>query len=338
LAEAVKRLGLKANIKDPADMAGQVTEYFAKMDPRHLLTCDSCGGDSDNTFDVCPYCGDSSCDQSPPEETVAVPKKKLAAPKKKTAAPTLALVSPQEVPSEIVLTPVFTESELDKAVEHAIELKHDTQRSVYRLAKHVTHIYETQMWKARRIEGASKYNASSGFGRFIVEEVGITPQWAYQLMDMAKAFSEEDVAAIGPTKLTIILLAPKESREKILEMVRDGDLSTSDVKELVSSEREEKGAPNRNEESGRRGTGSKGDTLKPKEKKILVAQMLGHQTIELFKKKTFAKKTKERATALADVPVGELWFENYVKMKFELRHDAAGNFFLYVDVERPTDE
>lgn len=371
LLAALKSLGVTPEKKDPATLVKALVEYEKKNKPAKIGECDVCGGSSSADFDACPFCGTGGDEETEAEEKPAAeeqppaPKKEKAAkaPKeeappaeKKTAKgskksaktteekteekaveavvegkPTTALAKVDK-PGAVVK---YNVDDLDKTVSAINTLKSAIWSNGWKMGKLITELRDKQLWKLRNEDGKPKYLT---FESFCKSELGFSDNQAYRLMDVAERFTEEQVKKFGTTKLSLILEAPKEDQDKILEEHVAKNASSAEVREAVTKARKEKGVTRR--DTGRKKTPKSGKAASPPKKKakgaspkrdkITVAALEGTKTVKLFKR----EHPEVVAKRIADEPVGTLELENDVVMHFSLIQGPEGNIVLKIRTKR----
>lgn len=110
LAKVVKQIGLNCDTSVDS-LVGTFSDHIVKVhksDPDSLLECNYCGGASDVSFDVCPYCGltdeeaNKKADEAPPvpEAPPLVNARAAKAPKPPKEKPATAPEAPTEPPAD----------------------------------------------------------------------------------------------------------------------------------------------------------------------------------------------------------------------------------------------
>lgn len=108
----------------------------------------------------------------------------------------------------------------DGLVRQVLRLKQDVAGNLWRMGKCLTRIEKSDKWRAKH----------KNWDAFTKATFDLTGHYCYKLMDVADAFSEQDVLECGATKLVRILPVPKEHRGRFLEEAR-----TSSCAELRAS-------------------------------------------------------------------------------------------------------
>lgn len=336
--------------------------HFKDKHEGELIECDVCEGLSpeDAPGGACPFCGTvddgESREQAAVEPTTETrvsaakdakghePAAKSGEKEKETmtsAAKTangaakkkgthLAVVPPAAVSKVAPVGKLATTETLDAAIAEVIRLKAQASSSTWELGARIRVIFDGQLWKQRLVEDGSAPRFK-GFDPFCTHELGITPTYAYKLMDISKNFGEADVRKFGTSKLGLLLMAPAEDRPGIKDKIEKG-ASKREIAEVVKETRKKRGVTKR--ETGRKampaGTGRKSE-------KITVANVIGRKTIKMFKKPESRKadpSTWVRARRLADVPWGRMELENGVVQYFAMQESASGELQLVVETRR----
>ncbi len=332
-----------------------------------LAECDNCGGVSDASLDACPYCG--AADGASEAATASTPPP--AAPAPAPAAPAAATTSEPARPATkedttmgsaaakdtkkgkgkataaaaptaaVVpaakghLQSVATEKDLNKAVAEVQRMKGDAAVSMHALGGKINDIYSNRLWTLRQDEGKAKYK---GFDAFCHEELGMTPQNAYALMDVAKHFTAEDVRKFGTTKLGLLLQAPKEEQERIKKDLVERGASKREVEAEVRKVKKEKGHRRADRDGKTRPSSGTGKSAKVRRENITVAKILGRTTIKLYQAKLDKDGKKVLATKISQLPYGELELENGVVEMFRVQEAPDGTLRLVVERKRQTED
>ena len=153
------------------------------------------------------------------------PKKKVLArkskkkPSAKATKGTAIVVDTPKVPSK------FGEIDLNQSVAKCRVFMSDATLECFRLGQELNHISDNNLYLLRRSEaGKSTYTS---FKVFVRNEFGMSHQQAYNLMHVAKNFTEDQVREIGTTKLNLALKVPPEMREEILASASEGETMSS---------------------------------------------------------------------------------------------------------------
>ena len=317
------------------DAVAALASYYNLNQKGDIAQCDVCGGRSPADLSCCPYCGDGAEVEAKAEvvtepkaeakaeakaevvtepkaeakkgrtkkakEVVTEPKAEATAEAKAEAkaevvTETKAIVKASSKTAIALETPAFATAKLDAAVADVQSAKARGAVAMWDLGAKIARIYDEQLFKSRLADdGKPVYK---GFEAFVVAELGMSHTNAFSLMDVAKAFTSEQVAKLGTTKLSLVLKAPDESREEILG--KAAHKSVREVADEVKAARAEKGkpAPKSDRKQPHGDTGEKVRKAKRAE-----------GTIDLPARKlsiTLLTESGKPAKRLADEPAGEV--------------------------------
>ena len=341
LREAMKKYEMKVAHGEGLDsLVSRASRFFREKadpidgSPRMLVECSSCQQNFFNEIVECPFCGAT-------EEGEPII---LAGGGKPPPAPSEPIVLASDlVPSR----QVQTSAKLDEAVAEIHKLKATSAASYWDLGVKIKKLYDAGLWRQRlNDKGGPKWK---GFDAFAQHELGIGPQNALKMMDVAANFSRIQVEAFGSKKFSLVLEAPPEDRPAIVQKIEQG-ASKREVEKEVRALAKEKGhrAPNRT-------TGKLGGSRKPKapsatnlpppgkpvEEKITVASILKREVVKLWQKPdkkqmsmTADHKGWKRCKRIADVPWGAMELANGVVMHFTVQAGSNGEMTLVVETKR----
>lgn len=246
------------------------------------------------------------------------------------------------------------EEELDKAVAEIRALKSDVAHSYWELGKKLQEVHDRQLYKQRLDEeGKPGVYKTSGFDAWVREEVGFTVPSAYQIMDVAKHYSEAQVKAFGYAKLGLLLKAPEAAQAKILAEKVEQGATWREVRMAVEESR--KADPNARRparDGSARGSNTNGGR-KPKvlsvpggpppektTKKdvITIASIPKRQKVTIYAKPEKRGAEPKPAKKLTDEPYFIIAFENDVSMKVTLSQNAKGELQAICDAKREDDD
>ena len=315
--------------------ARQISVEVAKTPKAKLVSCTFCHHDSDKRFKVCPFCGDNQVEI---EKNLAIEDERRLKREEKMAVKTAERDAQKQVKSEALVVAIskYTEKDLDETVARINELASATQTSLWNYADAIRVAYDSQIWRLRSSEGRSVYATDASFSAFARNELGISVQYAYRLMDIAKAYTPEEAKKVGPTKLALILTAPEPVRGELLDKAKDG-ASVSEIKEEVVEAQKKHGKPDRNKESGRKKLSDKQKekVAKPKNpRRVVVSDIEGKKRVALITKDSINSDTPRAATSMRDNPIGVLQLLNNVFMTFALTTNSQGEYLLIIDTKR----
>lgn len=340
-----------------AELAKKLYDYFAASVTdveQEALQCDVCHGDSPKDLDCCPYCGEgdekkpttsevfvpASPKEEPKMETVTteVKEKKVKAKVKeeKVEAPKTAKKAKGEeaivkaVNGTAPLATKLTEKDLDTAVAQLRHAMSDAVGSYWKLGHQILDLYSKDLWKLRCGEdGKAKYTS---FEQFTKAELGMEKTAAYNLMDVAKNYSEDKVRQLGHAKLALLLKAPADDRPTIEAKIVEG-ASYRETKKLVAEAREQKGVKSTDTGRKKMPTGSTPQERAPRPSKkdmITIAALQGTKQVKLYCKENPEKAAK----TVADMPWGTLELENDVTMTFSIVKNQLGELVIKIRTKR----
>jgi len=328
LFRVLKELGVEINKKTPAALVAAYLTYTEVNSPKEPSDpCDNCHAVSDFAVfpTTCPVCGVGE-DQG--EEA------KEETPKAKTESG-IVLAKDDLVPA----SEVQTERELNEAVADFQRLQGDAIVSFWHLGVKLREIFEKKLWMLRREDGKARYKSVEAF---TIAELNLTPQGAYNMVECAKAYTEDQARALGKTKAVILLRIPESARQGMLEKVLEKELKGKKVskRELLaetSKIKKESGykMPS-HDEKGRGGSrpGKKdGPKAKSREEKITVASILGRVTLSMYRKpegRSWAKDDLVPADKIGDEPVAIETMENGVEARYFVTKNDAGKLKLLI--------
>lgn len=218
--------------------------------------------------------------------------------------------------------------QLDRDVAEVRRLSRGMGAGVWLLAQKIAEISESQRWKLRLDDaGKVKYRT---FEEFANAELGIGRAYALDLQKIAVRFTQEVFESVGYSKLRLVLQAPADQQEEVLNAIKEqnGAIPKRKVAEDVAERRRKAGMKDS------RGQKPK----KPAEKgKVTVAAILGKHTIRAYKKpeKRLAEgETPPRAKRLADRPYASFKLANDTTLWIEAATDGGGEIVFKLDVRR----
>lgn len=128
------------------------------------------------------------------------------------------------------------EKRLNECVERFTRHIGDAAVSVYDAGVVLLEVYEQKLFLQRR--GADGQPLYDSFTKWVSSELSgmkISPQYAYELTNLPKYFTREQVSKIGPTKLNLSLRIEESERKRLLEAGSLETMTVKDVKEQIRS-------------------------------------------------------------------------------------------------------
>lgn len=355
-------------------LADLVAKYSV-LPAESRVRCVTCGGVSNVDLDSCPYCGAQECvDEGPlPVATEAHPptkekslmlvptpahvngksaskngKKVVAdAPPASDAAASQKLVKKENRNAPDPLLATKSEADLDASVADVHRLKGEGAMALYELGRRVAHLRDTREWKLRTVadQKGRPVPKWTSFEAFCNAELGMTPTTALRLAETSRAFTPEEVKLFGTRKLSLLLDAPPEHRDELKKKVEAG-VSKKDLEKEVARVNRVEGHVKPG--SGQTSKATQASAEKRREladqkasaatKTITVANILGTQTVKLFKKPASLKSLDwnalARARRIGDVPFGRLELSNDVTMYISIAATPAGDLVAKIVTQR----
>lgn len=217
--------------------------YKGNYTEDELYECEVCGGPSVEADENCPFCGEEGIVEEEAEEPKLVKtevnkaKKSTAKkPKKKTDTETVEATA-EIVPVDqetIELRKKYSTKELDKKVAAINTSKGKFAEASYTLGMQIKELHDTDMWKVRSDEDGRP--AYTNFKKFCDAELNMSHTWAYNLIEVATHFDKGAVKQLGTEKCNLLLAAPEDNREALLEEARNG-LSKRELQRKVKEAR-----------------------------------------------------------------------------------------------------
>jgi len=219
IGAAAKRL--KVEVKgDLVTKANALGEHFKKTAAKaktDLYACTACGGLSDEDWPKCPYCGGNmEDDEEKPNDTPAV-----------------ALASGFLAKENIIETSgeeLATIADLDESVKKIAELKSSAAGSIWELGQAIRHNFERELWKLRMKGGKV---AHTNYKKFCTDELDMSHTMAFNLMEVARQFSKQDIESVGVTKLSILARVEDPKKRAELLAAAKGGATVREIDEKV---------------------------------------------------------------------------------------------------------
>jgi hypothetical protein len=323
----------KAKREDTASLIAALVIHYGTLPREKLVKCTTCGGVASIELDRCPFCGDDGAEPVPPIATRA------STSPPPVVAPTQALQMVERAGIiEVVDNP--TEAMLDCVTQHIVEMKSNLHSAFWRLGRQIQVVFKTELWKMRTAAGKPLYET---FNQYTESELHIPSNTAFNFMDIAAKFTEEQAKKLGVTKLQYVIRAPEAEQAKLLESAEKG--SVRDVRKELQAIKQKTGMQKRS--TGRKempvgvpGRAASVDaTGKPKSEervdgKLTIALVEGTKKIALFKRPE--KKTDELVPAkkVAEEPIGREEMENSVVRIYSVALNPKGELVLTIKTTR----
>lgn len=335
--------------------AEQILMFFwSRTRPENRLVCTTCRlvTDDDENTDMCPCCGGDDG-----EEFVAVYGKGPWGPERApaTAQESVAMDAAGETNGSngvvkesgkaISVTP--GDKTLDAVVEEVFELKKQGAVNSWMLGRKLAEIYDKKLWKLRtETDAKGKPKAKwASFEAFVTYELHISLKHGYQLIDVGKNFTSDEVAQFGTSKLGILLSLPAgPAREHMTQEMQAG-ASKRDLEKKAQELRQDNPKPVRSKDrkNQAKALAKKATEKRDKSaKRITIAMVKGTHTVGLFVPAAGKDpKTSSDWDALriakksADFPIGRFELTNEATMFFKLvANPSTGQLQLKIKITR----
>lgn len=319
------------------------THYRKTVAKEKLIACHKCGGHSSDELEACPFCGNK-------EEAPEAAAEKAAGEKVIAPAVALTLVPGTKMAKTGVKTVVaqngveFSEKALDEANQRITKLKQEGAANYWQLGMEIASVFDSQLWKAR-VESGKAVPAYKSFNQYVVKELRISQPTAYNMMKVAKAFTEDQVGRLGSTKLSFVLSIPdslQEERDELIQEIEEG-ASAKEVKAKTRKVRQKHGV-DRVERATQPGKTGKMPTSPGRPKgvakdgKLTVAMVKGVNTLPLYVRPSVklepGQLPEKRAKKLGDRPFAIEQLENGVVRYYSVVN-ASGGLKLRIETMRP---
>lgn len=368
LQDVLKSLGdPAADEKDTGLLVAAVNRQFAKMveDIGECGECSECTGRSPQTYLDCPFCGAKGAVEDWPgkepsttgpgvsnvammsegavndvsenngsngtsEATTAIVRRT----KKQSGVIKVDPAEPIDVEAIVVEAidddpPRVPDDVLDANLAECLAAKVSAVKSMWKLGCVVRLNVEQELWKRRRTtEGKQAYPS---FDAWCARELRMTHGNVYELMDVSKGFTENEVEGWGVTKCALLLRAPEGARPEIKKKIDEG-ASVREVRSAVNASRVKAGVVGVPRLTGRK------PMPQPKKRhnsdKITVAMMNKRQLVPLFCRSTLSSKEPKPAKRIGDEPTADFELANHVTLRIAVSHDSKGNLCVWMTPKR----
>lgn len=359
---AIETYSVKVKKSEAKTLAGKLTALAKHLvAEENLVQCDICDGVSSGDLKACPYCNDGKplkADDLGPEAVLIdrgdiLTEEVVEALVQDEVEGTEFIESPAEIlegaatyeeepekkkvnrPSRVAkelarlegTTTLQSQTTLDEAVAEVHRHVREDKANGWKLGTALFGIFEGQLWSLRQTkDGAPAYKT---WDQFLASEVpAITTRYAWVLMKVAHAYTEEQFVESGPKKLYATLAVDDADIRKHLLKKAEGGAT---VRELIDEGRKAK------KNSGKKHAKDHSATQKQKtgEKagaagKITVATVLGRHSVPLYAK----GGDKKLAKTVDEGPWGFVDLVNDVRAHFAVTRDTKGHLRLNVNIKR----
>lgn len=343
--------------------------YLRTIPKEDLVECHVCGGHSDGEHMAsCPFCGNT---EDPPGGDVEVVEAAPVArrstrplavvPRKSTAPPVAARKSEAPLPRKSVAPPAAKAvatttpasrafagkrpaigaagAELDEATARIIQLKNDVAKNYWQIGRELAGVHKDELWKQRL--DAAGVPIYSSFEKYTRTELNFAGNMAYAMMDVATQYSEKLIAKVGITKLALVLSAPGDVHDELMDEVEKG-ATRRQLQERVKKERAKKSkaalAAEREARTGRASQPNRAGGRPRKDSRLTVAAVEGKVTLEMYAKPKVKMAPGElpdkRAKRVGDFPFAMEEMSNGVVRYYTVLARASG-WKLQIDTLRP---
>jgi hypothetical protein len=320
------------------DLAERLEAHFlAAFQPAKRMKCPDCKGVSAKALDACPYCGATD---EPPTNGKSTNMSDTT-----TATTTATMTAIDKAATAAVALPEgVTVEALDLGVTKVTRLKGEAAVNFHKLGQAIREIYDGQLWKARAEgEGAAAKPKYTSFQTFCAAELGMTSVSAFKMMDVSKAFTEDDVRKFGASKLDLMLKVPEEHRPALLAKAEAG-AGKRELGAAVADIKDKTGTKDSKRETGRKKTPKKpakksagtAQKAEAKEGQLVALLKAGVEKFPMFKKpEKGAKGEPIAAKVLEDQPYAVIDTENGVRIMVAVLKGKDDQIFLQIKAMRP---
>lgn len=346
--------GVPAKVALAKDAQALQAFYLAKLESPEgqaleLMICDpkdgGCGGESPGDLVGCPFCGTGDADVESVKEK-APPKDRPSAKGKLALVPSH--VPPggggpvQKLAEKFAGFPATSKLEdVNASVRRIEELKAQGAKSLWQIGDELRNVYERETWRQRHVEGDPTKLVYRSFNAWVEKECHFTTRYALELINVAAAFTEDEVIEVGVTKLEVIARVPDEWKGLLLERVKKGMKRA----ELVEQAKALTGASSTPRDTGRKGFRAGKEKVAPptaaaakakakakasklgKEQRpdgsIAIVMLKQRDVIPLFKRVGKGQEER-RALRIADEPHGKLELADGRHLYVRIAQDSKG--------------
>ena len=215
------------------------------------------------------------------------------------ASTALAKVVPAELIVKDDTTPasqVLTAKDLDEAIDNFRRANGATFTAWRAEGLALWEIFSKKLFLLR-LDPATKTPKYKSFQQFVSDEIKLTPNYVFDRMDAARAYTEAQAAKLGMSNCVLLLKAPEEERKKIEAKIHRGEITNPGQtrKEVAKANKEKGTVKTKGSKSGERKTGG---GRKKEYVKLAIAEQLGKSTIAMLA----TPVDGEKATKITEVP------------------------------------
>jgi len=212
------------------------------------------------------------------------------------------------------------QEDLDEVVARLRGLMADLAAASWKLGLGIRVIKTKQLWKQRRkADGSPAYTA---FEQFCVAELEMSHGCAYELMDLASHYDEQQVRRFGKEKLILLLRVPEADKPAVRRAI-EGGASKRVVQRLLREAKATSGDPRAARTTGRKqmpvGRNQR-DRGGLRVEVTLDTEMTGY----FVTRATMNDERPSPAMSIADDPVAVVKISDRVSLMISLRYDDEG--------------
>lgn len=338
---------------DPKEMIERLRRYYKDQQPSGMrfTRCDQCGGISDKSLTHCPYCGERDDDQeadtnggvlkgAEPDSKVQAKIAEVVAEAQPAVLALDSLPGNQRLKLDKPGLPARNRQPIDELAVQVKVIQNATRAAatnLHSIGVALTIINQGDLWKQRRKGDKQKFTS---FAAFVLDEFGMTKQYAYQLISIAKSFDAKTIAEVGPHKLRLAMTVTDDSqRAEVVKLAKTGTVQR--VQETVDKLRGVERAK----------VAQDGRKKMREPPKVTVALQPGMVRIPLYKRDKTLKNTQQAsvdasgkvkggkvAKNLGDDPFGRLRLSNDVVQIFKILRNRNDELYLTVETRRAVDQ
>lgn len=310
-----------------------------------LIQCVECNGHSSELMPECPFCGHHDASEPGAAHTNGVNGKANGANGNGKASLVVLEAAGETVPEVISgSTPGARRSNdeiaLDVATARILTLKNQVAKDYWQIGRELDRVHapggamdpeKKSLWLARTDAGGKVLYKS--FEQYTKAELQIPREQAYDLINVSKRYSAALMERVGVSKLAVVLSAPEDVRDALMEEVEAG-ASYRDLRKKVRQTKKAKGVKQVQRVEGGK---LRGVNPKPRVAKVTVASVEGAVVLPLYAKPKVALAAGElpakRAKRLADRPIAYETLDNGVARYYSVVAKASG-WVLKIETKR----